>query len=70
MKGLPSNVTLPPSRLIKWGRWLQTILLVTLLLLLFHQLNLLPPSDEAAASAKERRGLHELPIIRAESARL
>jgi hypothetical protein len=70
MKQLPSTATPPPSRLLRWGRWLQTVLLVTLLMLLFQQLNLLPSDDEGPVSASEQRILHAPPVGQTTSARL
>jgi hypothetical protein len=51
MKSTSSSSTLVSSRLIRWGRWLQTSLLVVLLLLLFQRLNLLPPLDDSPPAA-------------------
>lgn len=70
MKQLPSTATLPPSRVTQWGRWLQTVLLVSLLLLLFQQFNLLPPIEKPPVSASEQRGLHAPAVVQTKSTRL
>ncbi|TVT40643.1 hypothetical protein FNT36_14335 [Hymenobacter setariae] len=70
MKQLPFTVTPPPSRVTQWGRWLQTVLLVSLLLLLFQQFNLLPPTEGSSISASEQRGLHVPAVVQAKSTRL